>query len=72
MAIDIRPLKGAFVGEVSGIDVSKPLTRGEVAAIEAGMDKHAVLIFHDQKITDDQQMAFTRNFNTARQAPPFA
>jgi alpha-ketoglutarate-dependent 2,4-dichlorophenoxyacetate dioxygenase len=68
MAIDIRPLKGAFVGEVSGIDVSKPLTRGDVAAIEAGMDKYAVLIFHDQKITDDQQMAFTRNFGAIEEA----
>ncbi len=28
-----------FVGEVSGIDVSRPLSREEVAAVEAEMDR---------------------------------
>jgi alpha-ketoglutarate-dependent 2,4-dichlorophenoxyacetate dioxygenase len=68
MPINIRPLQGAFVGEVSGIDVAKPLTRDEVAAIDAGLDKHGVLIFHDQKLTDEQQMAFTRNFGAIEEA----
>src|SRR6185436_6404330 len=40
----------------------QPLPRDEVAAIEAGMDRYAVLVFHDQNITDAQQIAFTRNF----------
>jgi alpha-ketoglutarate-dependent 2,4-dichlorophenoxyacetate dioxygenase len=31
-------------------------------AIEAGMDRYAVLVFHDQNITDEQQISFTRNF----------
>ena len=26
------------------------------------MDRHAVLVFHDQNISDDQQIAFGRNF----------
>ena len=26
------------------------------------MDRYAVLVFHDQNITDDQQIAFTQNF----------
>jgi alpha-ketoglutarate-dependent 2,4-dichlorophenoxyacetate dioxygenase len=26
------------------------------------MDRYAVLVFHDQKVTDEQQMAFTLNF----------
>jgi alpha-ketoglutarate-dependent 2,4-dichlorophenoxyacetate dioxygenase len=33
-----------------------------VAAIEAGMDQYAVLVFRDQNITDDEQLAFTRHF----------
>jgi alpha-ketoglutarate-dependent 2,4-dichlorophenoxyacetate dioxygenase len=33
-----------------------------VAAIEAGMDRYAVLVFHDQNITDEQQIAFSRDF----------
>ncbi|HEX2366015.1 MAG TPA: TauD/TfdA family dioxygenase [Bradyrhizobium sp.] len=62
MAIAIRQLHKHFVGEVSGIDLRKPLTRAEAAEIEAGMDKYAVLVFHGQDITDDQQMAFALNF----------
>ena len=40
----------------------QPLTSDEAAAVEAGMDRYAVLVFHGQDITDDQQMAFARNF----------
>src|SRR4029077_2977458 len=40
----------------------------EVAGIEAGMDRYAVLAFHDQKITDEQQMAFSRNFGALEDA----
>jgi alpha-ketoglutarate-dependent 2,4-dichlorophenoxyacetate dioxygenase len=62
MTIAIRQLHKHFVGEVSGVDLRKPLTRAEAAEIEAGMDKYAVLVFHGQDITDDQQMAFALNF----------
>jgi alpha-ketoglutarate-dependent 2,4-dichlorophenoxyacetate dioxygenase len=62
MAIAIRQLTKHFAGEVSGVDLRKPLTKDEAAEIEAGMDKYAVLVFHDQDITDDQQMAFALNF----------
>ena len=62
MAIAIRQLTKHFAGEVSSVDLRKPLTKDEAADIEAGMDKYAVLVFHDQDITDDQQMAFALNF----------
>ena len=62
MAIAIRQIHKHFVGEVSGVDLRQPLTRDEAATIEAGMDKYAVLVFHGQDITDDQQMAFALNF----------
>ena len=62
MSISIRQLHPVFVGEVAGIDCREPLGREEIAAIEAGMDRHAVLVFCDQNITDEQQIAFTRHF----------
>jgi alpha-ketoglutarate-dependent 2,4-dichlorophenoxyacetate dioxygenase len=62
MTISIRQVHPVFVGEVSGVDLRHSLTPDEIAAIEAGMDRYAVLIFHDQRITDEQQIAFTRNF----------
>ena len=33
------------------------------------MDRYAVLVFRDQNITDDQQMAFTLNFGAIENAP---
>jgi alpha-ketoglutarate-dependent 2,4-dichlorophenoxyacetate dioxygenase len=67
MAVSIRQIHPVFVGpgfvgEVSGVDLRRKLAADEVAAIEAGMDRYAVLVFHDQDITDEQQIAFTRNF----------
>lgn len=68
MTISIRQLHPVFVGKVSGVDLTKPVSREYVAIIEAGMDKYAVLVFHDQKLTDEQQMAFTRNFGEIENA----
>ncbi len=62
MPLEIKQLHQHFVGEVSGVDLTKPLTAAEAAAIEAGMDRYAVLIFHGQDITDEQQIAFSKNF----------
>jgi len=62
MTITVRQIHPVFAGEVSGVDLSRPLDKTEVAAIEAGMDRYAVLVFRDQAITDDQQMAFTLSF----------
>jgi alpha-ketoglutarate-dependent 2,4-dichlorophenoxyacetate dioxygenase len=68
MSLSIRQIHPVFVGEVSGVDLARPLTADEAAAIEAGMDRYAVLVFHDQKITDEQQMAFSRNFGALEDA----
>jgi alpha-ketoglutarate-dependent 2,4-dichlorophenoxyacetate dioxygenase len=62
MSVSIRQLHPVFVAEVTGVDCREPLSPAEVAAIEAGMDKYAVLVFRDQNITDDRQIAFTRHF----------
>ena len=62
MSISITELKPGFMGEVSGLDITQPLTRAQVAELEAGMDRYAVLIYHDQRFTDAQQKAFSLNF----------
>ncbi len=62
MSVAFGQLHPAFAAEVSGIDCRRPLSGEEVAAVEAGMDQYAVLVFGDQDITDDQQLEFTRHF----------
>jgi alpha-ketoglutarate-dependent 2,4-dichlorophenoxyacetate dioxygenase len=59
MAITIRQVGPCFAGEVEGIDLAKPLTAEQVAAIHAGMDRYAVLVFHGRPVTPDQHMTFT-------------
>ena len=62
MAIAIERVGPTLAGRVTGVDLTKPLDAATVAAIEAGMDEHAVLIFPKQNLTDEQQMAFSENF----------
>lgn len=62
MTVAIRETGPGFVGEVSGVDLTRPLAPEEVKAIEASMDRYAVLVFHDQQLTDEQQVAFSQNF----------
>ncbi|HLY87374.1 MAG TPA: TauD/TfdA family dioxygenase [Acetobacteraceae bacterium] len=57
-----------FAGEVSGIDITQPLSHAEAAAIAAGMDQYGVLVFRDQHFTDETQLAFSRNFGALEQA----
>jgi alpha-ketoglutarate-dependent 2,4-dichlorophenoxyacetate dioxygenase len=64
MTVSIRQVHPVFVGEVAGVDLRRPLSAAEAAAIDAGMDKYAVLIFHSQDIADEQQLAFSANFGT--------
>lgn len=72
MSLSIRPIdpvsRPFFAGEVSGIDITRPLTASEAAAIEAGMDQYGVLVFHDQRFTDEAQLAFSRNFGDLEEA----
>jgi alpha-ketoglutarate-dependent 2,4-dichlorophenoxyacetate dioxygenase len=66
--VTIRQLHPHFFGEVSGVDLRKPVTPQEASDIEAGMDKYAVLLFRDQDITDEQQLAFALNFGQREKA----
>jgi alpha-ketoglutarate-dependent 2,4-dichlorophenoxyacetate dioxygenase len=51
-----------FAARLSGFDGRRPLAPGDVALIEAAMDRYAVVVLPGQDITDEQQLAFTRNF----------
>ena len=58
----IREIHAGFVGEVSGLDTSQPLTNEAILEIKKGIDQYAILIFRDQRLTDDRQVRFTRHF----------
>lgn len=62
MALAIHPVHPVFVGEVTGVDLTKPIGREEAAMIDDGMSRYGVLVVRGQNITDEQQIAFSRNF----------
>lgn len=60
--IDIRPFDAPLGAEVVGLDLSRALDADEFARIHrAHLDYH-VLVFRDQRITPEQQIAFSRRF----------
>jgi alpha-ketoglutarate-dependent 2,4-dichlorophenoxyacetate dioxygenase len=62
MPLNVRPLTPGFVGEASGVDVRRPLDPGTVQQITAALDRLAVLVFHEQWLEDEQQIALSRQF----------
>jgi alpha-ketoglutarate-dependent 2,4-dichlorophenoxyacetate dioxygenase len=68
MAITIRQVGPCFAGEVDDIDLAQPLSPEDAAAIHAGMDRYAVLVFHGRPVTLEQQMAFTLALGPIEQA----
>ena len=70
MALTFTPLHPVIAAECSGVDIGQPLTAEQAAAIDAGMDKYAVLVFRQgTPLTTAQQTAFTLNFG--EQEPPY-
>jgi alpha-ketoglutarate-dependent 2,4-dichlorophenoxyacetate dioxygenase len=66
MTISIRAIdpvsRPFFAGEVSGVDITQPLTPEQAAEIERGMDRYGVLVFHGQRFDDESQLRFSRYF----------
>ena len=62
MAIELRKLHPLFAAEVGGIDLSQPLDAADCRAIWDAIDRYAVLVFHDQRLTDTQLRDFAAKF----------
>jgi len=62
MSISITTLHPLFVSEVSGVDLSGPVDRETFNEIEQALNQYAVLIFRNQPLTDEQQLAFSQLF----------
>ena len=67
---EIRPVTTVIGAEVHGVALSEPLDPEVVAEIERALVQWKVLFFRDQPITEDQQIAFARNFGELTPAHP--
>jgi len=62
MSLTVRQLHPLFVGEVAGVDVGRPLDGATLRMLTQAIDRYGVLVFHDQDLDDERQMAFARQF----------
>ena len=60
MPLQFTPLHPLFAAEVQGVDLRSTPGPGLCAEIDRAMDRYAVLVFRNQHLDDDQQMAFGR------------
>jgi alpha-ketoglutarate-dependent 2,4-dichlorophenoxyacetate dioxygenase len=60
--LTIKRLHPLFVAEVTGIDLTHPITREDFRRIWEAFNEHQVLVFRDQAFDDESQIAFSRNF----------
>jgi len=71
VSITVTPSGQACGAQVLGLDLSKPLTTGEVADIKKAWAEHHVLSFPDQQLTDDDLERFTQYFGKLGDDPFF-
>ena len=62
MAMQIRPIHSSFAAEVAGPDLTQPLDAPTIDTIWQAIDRYAVLIFRDQRLTDAQLRDFAAAF----------
>jgi alpha-ketoglutarate-dependent 2,4-dichlorophenoxyacetate dioxygenase len=62
MPITIKKLHPLFCAEIGGVDTGEPMDDATFDEIRAALDEHSVLVFHDQSLDDEKQIAFSRRF----------
>src|SRR5262245_22823435 len=61
MSFTVRRLHPHFAAEIVGVSL-RALDEPTFVQLRAAFEAHSVLIFHDQHLTDEEQIAFTRRF----------
>lgn len=67
----ISPLTPAIGAEISGVDLSKPMSASLLASLREALLEWKVIFFRDQDITTEEHLAFARQFGEL-EVHPFA
>jgi alpha-ketoglutarate-dependent 2,4-dichlorophenoxyacetate dioxygenase len=68
--LTVRRLHPLFAAELSGADLSRPISDATRRAISDAMDEYAVVVLPGQRIGDDEQVAFSGLYGPLEVAPP--
>jgi taurine dioxygenase len=60
--IQVTPLSEACGAEIKGVDLTRPLSPETVQAIRDAWNKHIVLVFRGQNVSQDDQLRFASYF----------
>ena len=63
MTVTFRKLHPHFVAEAAPIDLRRVHDPATLAAIRTGMDDYALLVFRDQRFSDEEHLAFARRLD---------
>ena len=63
-SLAIKPVTPLIGAEISGLDLSRPLSGNVLGAVRQALLDHLVLFFRDQELTIEQQKNFGRQFGT--------
>jgi taurine dioxygenase len=69
MELEVTPTGEACGAVVRGVDLSTPLDATTIGAIGDAWHRHHVLVFPDQRLTDDQLESFTLSFGQFGEDP---
>jgi alpha-ketoglutarate-dependent 2,4-dichlorophenoxyacetate dioxygenase len=72
MAIELTPLHPTLGAEVRGVDLTRPVMPEFFAEIEAAFNRYGILVFPEQRVTDEQQLSFSRLFGPLEVNPNYA
>ena len=64
LGFEVRPVSDVIGAEVIGLDLSQPLDEATREVVYAAFVKYQVLVFRDQHLTKQQQVAFSEQFGT--------
>lgn len=67
--IAVTPRRTGIGAEVEGIDLSEPLSDENLTALTNALDEHRILIFRGQRLTADEQVAFSEKFGRLEDFP---
>ncbi|RYJ03404.1 MAG: TauD/TfdA family dioxygenase [Acetobacteraceae bacterium] len=67
--LKVIPTGAALAADIAGIDLAQPLRPADFGAIRQAWMQHYVLRVRGQSLTDDQLMAFSRNFGALDRNP---
>lgn len=70
MSVTIKKLEEHIGAEVEGVDASSNVDEDTFQQLREAFSKYSVLVFHDQDITDQQQVAFSKGFGRIEMSLP--